>query len=247
MVKVPAREEHGRVVPAVTRVRRNWAPLIAVPVVAIVLLSGALVTAWPMPSHPSVPYPWATSLTDVGGRGSESEWIIPRVSPEPSAPEVSAPPCVTSLNPMPSYRRPSPASVIALEELGLPPCQTLALGATALIGDAPGGMAQVTALPAVDPDMTSTPPRVPAGRHRVWFRLHVLNLGAAGKKLPYRWVWAAASESGWIASVDLAYEDGWLEPGQNADQIVAFDVAENLRLSRLRLGLAPNTVDWVIG
>ena len=42
-----------------------------------------------------------------------------------------------------------------------------------------------------------------------------------------------------------------LEPNEEADQFVAFDVTENAPLARLRLSLDPGrteeTVDWVLG
>jgi hypothetical protein len=38
-----------------------------------------------------------------------------------------------------------------------------------------------------------------------------------------------------------------LQPGDEADQIVAFDVETNARPARLRLGLEPSIVDWVLG
>ena len=39
----------------------------------------------------------------------------------------------------------------------------------------------------------------------------------------------------------------WLGPGDEADQIVAFDLNNDDRLARLRLGLEPSIVDWLLG
>lgn len=252
---MPARSTPPVAAPA----RRNWGALIAVPVVIILLLSCALVAARPRPHHPylaeivlanpglspALPYPPAES-------GPPAASGPPATSDPPAVPEVPA--CDAPMNPVPSYRVPISTSVtnpyvISREELVLPPCQTLVLGATAIIGGLPGQVAEVTALPAVFPGARSAPPPVPAGHQRVWFRLHIRNAGTTAVYVPYTWVWAAAAERGWIFPVDLSYpEGGWLKRGDNdINQMVAFDVDSNVRLARLRLGLAPNAVDWVLG
>jgi hypothetical protein len=68
----------------------------------------------------------------------------------------------------------------------------------------------------------------------------------AGLQLPFIWVFAAAPESGWMLPVDIPEPTRWLQPGDEADQMVAFDVNTNARLARFRLGLEPSIVDRVL-
>ncbi|MEV4280841.1 hypothetical protein [Actinoplanes xinjiangensis] len=106
-------------------------------------------------------------------------------------------------------------------------------------------MTEVTAVWAVHPDEHPATPPVPPGRHREWFRLHFRNIGTADLHLPHVWVWAASPQEGWNVGVDLPIAAGTVHPGEVGEQLAAFDVADGIRLTRLRLGPA-GTVDWVI-
>ena len=99
-------------------------------------------------------------------------------------------------------------------------------------------LAAGTGAQAVDP--------VPNGRHRVSLRLHVRDVSIPGPQMPFIWVFAASPQTGWMFYADAREETFWLGPGEEADQIVSFDLARGARLARLRLGLQPASVDWVL-
>jgi hypothetical protein len=159
--------------------------------------------------------------------------------------------CTTAVGPaQPPYRIPPPseASVISREAMSATPCQTVTLGTTATVAGPSGdGRSEVTASRAMGAEVRTAAPPVPDGRDRVWFRLHVRDVSVTGLQLPFIWVFAATPESGWMLPVDLPEPTVRLQPGDEADQIVAFDVETNARPARLRLGLEPSIVDWVLG
>lgn len=254
---VAAPEEHqGPPVPAGAPVRRNWAGLIAVPAVAIVVLSCAQAVTWTTPYHrfpeyqitpePGIDSQFRPNAYDLGD-------LVRAAASPPSHtpfPDVSAQRrCTVPEGPAPTYRIPPPseASVTSRDALSAPPCQTLVLGATATIVGPPGELTQVTASLAAGSHGQPTTRRLPNGRQRVSIRLHVRYLGSSDEQLPYIWVFAATPESGWMFPVDSSDDTVWLKPGEEADQFVEFDVNRNVRLARLRLGLNPDAVDWVFG
>ncbi|MEU4218517.1 hypothetical protein [Actinoplanes sp. NPDC026623] len=240
-VPAPPRERPGRAMPAATPVRRNWAALIAVPVVAIVVLTVAQVATWPTPHQLSAAdrARLESSLAALLTFPSVPSFTFP-VQQQCSPPADRTPPYPTS-----------GFNDIARDGLGVPPCVTLALGATTTIARYSGESVEVTATMAVDPEVQPTVLPLPDGRHRILFRIHTRNVGTSTIQTPFRFVWAAAPGSGWMSAAASSQAGVWLNPGEETDQFEAFDVSGNARLARLRLSLLPGsvyqTVDWVLG
>jgi hypothetical protein len=238
-VSAPPREQNGRAIPAATPARRNWAPLIAVPVVAIIVLAVAQVATWPAPHRPG-----AADRARVEG-------LLDALSSPPAFPAEQQ--CSPSADWTPQGPAPSSSGFgdIAREGLGVPPCVTLVLGTTTTIAGYAGEVVEVTATMAVDPQVQPAVLPLPGGRHRMLFRIHTRNVGTGTVQTPFRFVWAAAPGSGWMPATASSQGSVRLEPGGETDQFEAFDVSGNPRLARLRLSLQPGsvdqTVDWVLG
>lgn len=237
--------------PVAPGMRRNWAGVIAVPAVAIVALTLALVATRPTPLDPNGAY-----LTSVDQYRSYP-YLSP-VPPTPSpalTPEVSAERrCNTPVGRAPAYPVPSRSGFsmpIVRQALSVPPCRAVVLGTTAAVSLYPGQLVEVTATPAMDPAVQPAASALPDGRYRVSFRLHLRNVGTASMPTPFTFVWAADTRLGWTPAAASSEGYRGLSPGEEADQFVAFDVSGSGRLARLRLSLDPGsvtqTVDWVIG
>lgn len=226
----------GGAMPAAAPVRRNWAGLIAVPVVAIAVLAFVQVVTWPAPYHPT-----AVEGVRLGPGALES--ILGNSDERCSPPADQALP----------YPAPSSASLgdLARDGLSVPACETLALGTTATIGRYAGEVVEVTATLVVDPKAQQTALPLPDGRQRILFRIHTRNVGMVAVQTPFRFVWAAGQGSGWIPPAASSQGSVWVDPGWENDQFAAFDVSGDAQLSRLRLSLYPGsveqTVDWVLG
>lgn len=223
--------------------RRRWADLIAVPAVIILVLSAAVISVWPEESEIDSYSGVSAPLYGVG-LAPARRWTPEPLYTEPWNAQEEAR-CVTPAGPAPDYRVPPPsqASDIAREAMRAPPCQTLALGTTAVLAGADDDeVTQVTASPAEPP---AQPP--PDGRQRVTYRLHFRYLGINSVQVPQIWVFGATTGTGWMFPVDSGEPTVWLRPGQEADQFVTFDIGANEQLVRLRLGQNPSAVDWVIG
>jgi hypothetical protein len=124
------------------------------------------------------------------------------------------------------------------------------LGETVTLTDGGLGRVEVTATRAVDPRVEPTQQPRPDGRRRVVFRLHFESLAPEPLRLnPV--TWAADERIGWMLPAVPSLEPVWLEPGEEADKFVAWDVSGNARLARLRVSLATSadlaTAEWVIG
>ncbi|BEL06158.1 hypothetical protein Q0Z83_043490 [Actinoplanes sichuanensis] len=258
-------EPAQKAVVAVPRARRRWSLVIAGPLAAIVVLSLVLAVNRPSTSGPNPgdrlprePNPVTERLDpDVLAALRRARAASPTSSPSPSpnpSPRsssfnmfgpiregyVAVPDaddrCTTPRGGMPSYRAPSPASVLALDAAAVTPCKTLVLGTTAIIGGATNSLREVTALASEDP----------AG-DRTTLRLHVRNLSSSNFQLPFSWVLGAAQDTGWIFPTESWASAEWVLPDEEADQYVVFDVPPGARLARLRLTSTVQTVDWVIG
>ncbi|GIE99440.1 hypothetical protein [Paractinoplanes rishiriensis] len=212
--------------------RRNWAALIAVPAVAIVAGTVALIAARPP---------------------STSE-IAPIVLPAPSVPAPVAP--VASAEPdcqdLAAWTPPPyPAAPEGPIDVGFPPCRVVVLGETVTLA-AMGQLVEVTATRALDPRVEPTQQPGPGRTRRVSFRLHFESLGAGLSDLRLRPVtWAADERTGWRQPAVGSFEPVLFAPGGETDQFVAYDVGPDVRLSRLRVSLDSAShraiAEWVIG
>jgi hypothetical protein len=155
--------------------------------------------------------------------------------------------CTTPEGGIPSYRAPSPASVLALDAAAVTPCKTLVLGTTAIVGGSTGSLREVTALASEAPQPHSPAPQRPRDGNRITFRLHVRNLSSSNFQLPFTWVLGAAHNTGWMFPTESWASTEWVLPEGEADQYVVFDVAQGAQLARLRLASTVQTVDWVVG
>ena len=232
---------------------------------AIVVLSVALVATWPTATEPFLTSPYITpdpySENRIPVRPFRTE-DPPEVFDSPTS-DVRTPPhprasgswpdrtaiaattrqCMPRARPTAGFPLPTQASETSLEALKATPCQTFTGGETATIDRLDDMRMEVTASLSADP---GTGPAPPKGRHRVTVRLHIRDVNTPGLRLPFIWVFGAARPAGWMFSVDTQDPTIWLQPGDEADQIVAFDLNQNDRLARLRLGLPPTMVDWVL-
>ena len=254
-VSAAPQEQDDSATPVRTRVRRRWAGLIAVSVVAVVVLAFLQVATAPrsdvadgMPVSPGVverdrvdPYPY------------------PGPSPSPSVDVSVERRCAAPAVQAPLYPPASSSSIndIMVAGFRVPPCHTLPLGTPAIIVRSDGQPVELTATLAVDPRVQPTGLLLPHGKQRVTVRVHIRNIGAGTVPTPFGSMWAAVPGLGWITASASSgtggwlEPDGWLRPGEEADQFEAFDVRRDARVGRIRLssslGYTWETVDWVLG
>jgi hypothetical protein len=136
-------------------------------------------------------------------------------------------------------------------DVGFPPCRVAVLGETVILSGL-GELIEVTATRALDPRVEPTQQPGPDGTRRVSFRIHFASLGADLSALGLRPVsWAASEQTGWMYPVVAPFEPILFAPRGETDQFVAYDVGENVRLSRLRVSVDSSTnqgiAEWVIG
>ncbi|MEV4280842.1 hypothetical protein [Actinoplanes xinjiangensis] len=253
-----------RMTPAASRTRPDWTVVIAPPVLAIVVLSAALMANRPSASEPNPaarlppePNPMTQRLDpDVLAALRRARATAPALPPSPSpvpSPTLNAfgtrhdgfvavpdadKRCTTPEGGIPAYRDPSPASVLALDAAATTPCKTLVLGTTAIVGGFTNRLTEVTAT-------LSEPPS--PGENRIAFRLRIRNLGDARSQTSFSWVLGAAQDTGWMFPVESWVSTDWLSPDAEGDQYVVFEVASGARLARLRVVSTVETVDWVVG
>ncbi|BEL06159.1 hypothetical protein Q0Z83_043500 [Actinoplanes sichuanensis] len=246
-VTAPPRQVPDPVVPAPTSVPHRWVRLAAVPAVLVLLLAAAVIITRPSASRPR-PYDSPSLSSDEKARLLEAirdtnhDVRLPGAVPtsSPVAEKCSAMPFGE-----PEFPINDKLSTDSRSALTRAACTTVELGGTGRIGFHTAEMTDVTARWAVHPDEHPATPPVPPGRHRTWFRLHFRNTGTAAFPLPHVWVWAASPQEGWRVGVDLPIAAFTLRPGDEGEQLVAFDVADGTRLTRLRVG-PHGTVDWLI-
>ncbi|GAB1690907.1 hypothetical protein KRM28CT15_27100 [Krasilnikovia sp. M28-CT-15] len=254
----PSQQRHDRAMPAATRVRRNWTGLIAVPAVAILVLVLAQIATWPAPPRP---HPVEGAGYDLIDRDAVLRHLpkptvaseptypspFPSSSPSPSPDVPVERECPPSAGRTTRFPVPSGAAAIVRQGLRVRPCDTLALGATATITRFADQRVKVTTSLPLDQKAL----RLPNGRHRVWVRLNIRNVGTSALPTPFPFVWAATRGAGWTAPTVSTDNGYWLDPGEERNQFAAFDVRGNVRLSRIRLSLYPGrtaqTMDWKIG
>jgi hypothetical protein len=243
----PPRRVPDRMAPAAKSEPPGWARLAAVPAVLLLLLSAALIITWPQPSRTRPDNsrrlsPDETALLESFSNAAHDE--------RPTGASPTSRPVAENCSAMPFGEPEFPIhdrlSTDSRSALTRAACTTVELGGTGRIGFTTAEMTEVTALSAVHPDEHPATPPVPPGQHRIWFRLHFRNTGTAAFHLPHVWVWAASPEEGWKVGVDLPIAAFTLYPGDEGEQLVAFDVSDSARLTRLRVG-PHGTVDWLIG
>ncbi|WP_433796601.1 hypothetical protein [Actinoplanes sp. CA-252034] len=264
---VPEPSTPRHLMPAASRTRRDWTSVIAAPLLAIMVLSAALVANRPSASGrtpadrlPREPNPLTRRLDPdvlaaLRKARAASPALLPSPSPSPS-PTLNAfgtthdgfvavpdadKRCTTPEGGIPAYRNPSPASVLTLDAIASQPCKTLILGTTAIVGGFTNRLTEITATLSETAELPSP------GGTRITFRLHIRNLGDARSQTSRSWVLGAAQDTGWMFPVESWESTDWLPPSAEGDQYVVFEVAPGSRLARLRVASTVETVDWVVG